>query len=60
VIGIMKDEYGNPIHTTEKVDYMTFDENGKMIETTNQFAIGMADAYNARMLHSVPNKQAGN
>ena len=48
VIGIMKDEYGNPIHTTEKVDYMTFDENGKMTETTNQFAIGMADAYNAR------------
>lgn len=49
VIGIMKDEYGNPIHTTEKVDYLTFDASGKMIEASNQFAIGMADAYNARM-----------
>jgi hypothetical protein len=49
VVGIMKDEYGNAIHTTEKVDYMTFDESGKMIETTNQFAIGMAGAYNARL-----------
>ena len=58
VIGIMKDEYGNPIHTTEKVDYITFDESGKMIETTNQFAIGMADAYNARMQQSAPDKQA--
>jgi DNA-binding beta-propeller fold protein YncE len=58
VIGIMKDEYGNLIHTTEKVAYITFDESGKMIETTNQFAIGMADAYNARMQQSTPNKQA--
>ena len=58
VIGIMKDEYGRPIHTTEKVDYIAFDESGKMIETTNQFAIGMADAYNARMQHSAPDKRA--
>jgi hypothetical protein len=58
VIGIMKDEYGNPIHTTEKVDYITFDGSGKMIETTNQFAIGMADAYNTRTQQSAPNKQA--
>jgi len=49
VIGIMKDEYGTPIHTTEKVAYLTFDANGKMIEASNQFAIGMADAYKARM-----------
>ena len=57
VIGIMKDEYGNAIHTTEKVDYITFDESGKMIETSNQFAIGMTDAYNARM-QGAPGKQA--
>jgi hypothetical protein len=52
VIGIMKDEVGTPIHTTEKLAYITFDGNGKMIETSNQFAIGMAGAYNARMQHS--------
>ena len=56
VVGIMKDESGNPIHTTEKVDYITFDANGKMVETSNQFAIGMADAYNARMQHGAANK----
>ena len=56
VIGIMKDEYGTPIHTTEKLAYLTFDRDGKMIEASNQFAIGMADAYNARMR----NKQASN
>jgi DNA-binding beta-propeller fold protein YncE len=58
VIGIIKDEYGTPIHTTEKLAYITFDENGKMIETSNQFAIGIAEAYNARMQQSAPNKQA--
>ena len=56
VIGIMKDEYGTPIHTTEKLAYITFDGSGKMVETSNQFAIGMADAYNARI--GAPNKQA--
>jgi len=60
VIGIMKDEYGHPIHTTEKVAYITFDQDGQMVETSNQFAIGMADAYNARMQHSAPNKQVSN
>jgi hypothetical protein len=58
VIGIMKDEYGTPIHTTEKLAYMTFDGSGRMIETSNQFAIGMVDAYNARLQHGAPNKQA--
>jgi hypothetical protein len=58
VVGVMKDEYGNPIHTTEKVDYITFDANGQMVETSNQFAIGMTDAYNARMKE--PGKQASN
>jgi len=59
-IGIMKDEHGRPIHTAEKVAYMTFDQNGKMVETSNQFAIGMADAYTARMRHSAPNRQDRN
>jgi len=31
-----------------------------MIEASNQFAIGMADAYNARMQRGAPNKQANN
>jgi hypothetical protein len=31
-----------------------------MVETSNQFAIGMANAYNARMQHSAPNKQVSN
>jgi len=56
----MKDEYGNPIHTTEKLAYITFDGSGRMVETTNQFAIGMADAYKARMQHSAPDKEANN
>ena len=60
VIATMKDEYGNPIHAAEKVDFMAFNEEGKMIETSNQFAIGMADAYNERMGHAAPNKQASN
>jgi DNA-binding beta-propeller fold protein YncE len=55
VIGIMKDEYGHPIHATEKVVYGAF-KDGKLVETTNQFAIGNAEAYAARMA----NKQASN
>jgi DNA-binding beta-propeller fold protein YncE len=60
VIGVMKDEYGRPIHTTEKVAYITFDRNGKMVEASNQFAIGMADAYNARMQHRAADRQGSN
>jgi len=60
VAGIMKDEYGNPIHTTEKLAYITFDGSGRMVETTNQFAIGMADSYKARMQHNAPDKEANN
>jgi DNA-binding beta-propeller fold protein YncE len=60
VIGIMKDEYGHPIHSAEKLAYITFDQSGKMIETSNQFAIGIADAYNARMQRSATDKQSGN
>jgi len=54
VIGVMKDEYGRPIHAAEKLAYLTFDQNGKLVEISNQFAIGMAG--NAR----IPGKQAGN
>jgi len=60
VIGIMKDEYGRAIHTTEKLALLTFDPSGRMIEASNQFAIGMADAYNARMQRAATNKQGNN
>ena len=48
VIGIMKDEYGRPIHAAEKVLAMTF-RDGKLVETSNQFAIGDAKAREARL-----------
>ena len=51
MIGITKDEYGRPIHATRKLAYITFDASGKMIETSNQFAIGMAEADKTRMQH---------
>ena len=44
----MKDEFGRRIVHTEKALYMTFRE-GKLIETNNQFAVGDAKAYAARM-----------
>jgi hypothetical protein len=47
-IAVMKDEFGRPIVHTEKVLYMTF-RNGKLIEVNNQFAVGDAKAYAARM-----------
>ncbi|HVZ28331.1 MAG TPA: hypothetical protein VG798_06705 [Rhizomicrobium sp.] len=55
VIGVMKDEYGRPIHAAEKLLLMAF-QDGKLIETSNQFAIGNEEAYRARM----GNKQASN
>ena len=55
VIGIMRDEYGHQIHASEKVLYLAF-QDGKLIETSNQFAIGDEKAYDAR----VNNKQASN
>jgi hypothetical protein len=60
VTGIMKDEFGRAIHTTEKVAYLTFDQNGKVIETSNQFAVGVPEAYNARMRRGAPTKQGSN
>jgi DNA-binding beta-propeller fold protein YncE len=47
-IAVMKDEFGRRIVHTEKVLYMTF-RDGKLIETNNQFAIGDAKAYAARV-----------
>ena len=47
-IGIMKDEFGRRIVHAEKVLYLTF-RDGKLIETNNQFAVGDAKAFAARM-----------
>jgi hypothetical protein len=47
-IAVMKDEFGRRIVHTEKALYMTF-RHGKLIETNNQFAVGDAKAYAARM-----------
>ena len=47
-IAVMKDEFGRRIVHTEKLLYLTF-KDGKLIETNNQFAVGDAKAYAARM-----------
>ena len=47
-IAVMKDEFGRRIVHTEKVLYLTFRE-GTLIETNNQFAVGEAKAYAARI-----------
>src|SRR6476660_7152985 len=47
-IAVMKDEFGRRIVHTEKVLYLTF-RDGKLIETNNQFAVGDAKAYAARI-----------
>ena len=46
-IAVLKDEFGRRIVHTEKVLYLTF-KDGQLIETTNQFAVGNAKAYQAR------------
>ncbi len=48
VIGVMKDEYGRPIHSAEKLAYLTFNPDGRLIEASNQFAIGMAGSARLR------------
>jgi hypothetical protein len=48
VIATLKDEYGHPIHAVEKVLYLTL-KDGRLVDTTNQFAIGNEAAYKARM-----------
>jgi hypothetical protein len=47
-IAVMKDEFGRRIVHTEKVLYMTF-KDGQLMEVTNQFAVGSAKAYSARV-----------
>lgn len=58
VIATLKDEYGRPIHSVEKVLAMTF-RDGKLVETSNQFAIGDAKAVEARIGRD-HNRQANN
>ena len=55
VIATLKDEYGRNIHAVEKVLYMAM-QDGHIVETSNQFAIGNEEAWKARM----NNKQASN
>lgn len=43
----MKDAYGRPIRSAEKLAYLTFNQDGRLIEASNRFAIGMAG--NARL-----------
>jgi hypothetical protein len=59
VIATLKDEYGRPIHAMEKVLQMTF-RDGRLVETTNQFAIGDAKAHEARLESERRNRQANN
>ena len=47
-IAVMKDEFGRRIVHTEKVLYLTF-RDGKLIEANTQFAVGDANAYQARV-----------
>jgi len=47
-IAVLKDEYGRRIVHTEKALFLNF-QDGKLIEANNQFAIGDAKAYAARM-----------
>ena len=47
-IAVMKDEFGRRIVHTEKVLYLGF-RDGKLIQNNNQFAVGDAKAYAARM-----------
>jgi len=59
VIATLKDEYGRPIHAMEKVLQMTF-RDGRLVETTNQFAIGDDKAREARMQLEAGSKRASN
>lgn len=47
-IAVLKDEFGRRIVHTEKVLHLGF-KNGKLVEGNNQFAVGDADAFRARM-----------
>jgi hypothetical protein len=45
---VLKDEFGRVIPHTEKILYLGF-KDGKLVEGNNQFAVGDAAAYRARM-----------
>lgn len=47
VIGAVKDENGNRVHAVEKDLFLTL-QDGKLLETNNQFAVGDPNAYKAR------------
>jgi DNA-binding beta-propeller fold protein YncE len=47
-IAVLKDEFGRRIVHTEKALFLNF-QDGKLIEANNQFAVGDAKAYAARM-----------
>jgi hypothetical protein len=53
-IAVMKDEFGRRIVHTEKVLYLGF-KDGKLVEGNNQFAVGDAKAYAARMAAGTTN-----
>ena len=47
-IAVLKDEFGRRIPHTEKILHLGF-KDGKLVEGNNQFAVGDAAAYRARM-----------
>jgi len=53
-IAVMKDEFGRRIVHTEKILYLGF-KDGKLVEGNNQFAVGDAKAYAARMAGKATN-----
>jgi len=55
-IAVMKDEFGRRIVHTEKILYLGF-KDGKLIEGNNQFAVGDAKAYAARMSAGTSSQQ---
>jgi hypothetical protein len=49
VINVLKDEYGRRLHAVEKDLFLVF-QDGRLIETNNQFAVGDPKAFAARNL----------
>ena len=47
VINVLKDEYGRRLHAVEKDLFLAF-QDGRLIETNNQFAVGDPKAFAAR------------
>jgi DNA-binding beta-propeller fold protein YncE len=59
IVARLKDEYGNLIHT-EKFLEMSFDPNGHLLRTVNQFAEGVPSAVRARLAAVKHTKEASN